>query len=124
MALNSKSARVAGTTFVAVNGKTLAVKGEITVGMGKEKREAVIGLDGVHGYKGMHQIPFIEVKVTNRNDLDLAQIIGVEGATVTASQPGGKTYALRDAWQAGDGTVNLDEGELTLRFEGLSIDVI
>ncbi len=124
MALNAKSNRVAGTTFVSYNGKTLAVKGSVSIGMGTEKKSAVIGEDGIHGYKGEHQVPFIEVTVTNRNDLNLKELINIEGATVTAQQPGGKTYALRDAWCAADGVVNLSEGELVLRFEGLSIDEV
>lgn len=124
MALNSKSSRVAGSTFIAINGTTLAVKSNVKIGMGVEKRTVVLGQDGIHGFKGEFQVPFIEFTATNRNDLDLKALLASENNTVTAQQPGGKTYALRGAWQAGDGEVNLDEGEITLRFEGLSIDEI
>lgn len=124
MAINAKSNRVAGTTFVAVNGKTLSVRGSAKIGMGTELRTAVIGLDGIHGMKGAFQVPFIEVLVTNRNDLDLKAILAMENGTVTAQQPGGKSYALRDAWCASPGEVDLDEGQLTLRFEGMSIEEV
>lgn len=122
MAINSDSKRVAGTLYLAVNGTTLPAKGSFQVGYGEEKKEAVVGVSGVHGYKAMAQVAFIEGVITNRADLDVKALLRVENATITLEFRGGKTLVLRDAWFAGDGVLNADEGELQVRFEGLALE--
>lgn len=124
MALGSNSARVAGGTIVAVNGKTIPNKGNVEVRMGVGKRTAIIGEDGIHGYSEASTVPGISFTATNRNDLDLKALLKTDGATVTAQIPGGKTYTLRDAWCASENDVNLSEGEIKLAFEGLSIEEV
>jgi hypothetical protein len=124
MATGTKSNRVAGTLYLAVNGTTLPAKGNFSVGYGLEKKTAVIGVSGVQGYKGESQVAFIEGTITNRSDLDVKALLQVEGATITLQFQGGKTLVLRDAWQAADGTLNADEGELPIRFEGTVLEEV
>lgn len=122
MATNTNSNRVAGTLYLAVNGTTLPAKGNYQVGYGAEKKEAVVGVSGVQGYKAMAQVAFIEGTITNRSNLDVKALLAIEGATVTLEFKGGKTLVLRDAWFAGEGVLNADEGELQVRFEGLALE--
>lgn len=122
MALNSASKRVAGLLYCSINGVTLPAKGNFTVGMGTPKRTEVIGSDGIHGYKEEAQAPFIEGTITNRAGLNVKQLLTAEDATITLQLPGGKTYVLREAWQAGDGNINMDEGEISVKFVGMSMD--
>lgn len=124
MALNSKSLRVAGAVFFAVNGVGLSAKANMELGYGVEQRTAVVGMDGVHGYKAEFQVAFIQVTITNRADLDVKQLLNAEDVTVTAQALGGKTWVLRNAWQAGPGVLNMDEGEIVLRFEGLALEEV
>lgn len=124
MATASKSNRVAGTLSLAVNGTTLSAKGSFSVGYGVEKKTAVIGVSGVHGFKAESQVAFIEGTITNRSSLNVKQLLALESATITLQFNGGKTLVLRDAWQAGEGTLNADEGELSVRFEGLALEEI
>jgi len=39
---------------------------------------------------------------------------------VTLQVANGKTIVLRNAWFAGEGTVQTEEGNIAVRFEGLS----
>lgn len=85
--------------------------------MGKGKREAIIGADGVHGYKETPQTPFIEGEITDRPDLKLADLTSIDNATVTLQLASGKTVVLSDAWYAGEGTGNTEEANIGVRFE-------
>jgi Phage tail tube protein len=112
--------RVGGIITVQINGEIQKAKGNFTYNLGRPKREAVIGADAVHGFKEVPQTAFIEGEITDREDLDLDKLVKLENATVTAQLANGKTFVLRDAWFAGDGTGNTDEGNITVRFEGMS----
>ena len=113
----AKSHRRAGVIFFKVNGNQLDAKGNFTYNLGKGKREAIIGADGVHGYKETPQTPFIEGEITDRPDLKLADLTSIDNATVTLQLASGKTVVLSDAWYAGEGTGNTEEANIGVRFE-------
>lgn len=117
------AARVGGTLFIAVNGVRLAVKGNWTVNPGRPKREGVAGMDQVHGYTEKVQVPFIEGEATVMPDLDVPALLEVRDATITAELANGQTAVLREAWQAGEGAMQTEEGNLPLRFEGLGMEL-
>lgn len=112
--------RRGGIIFLKVNGTQLDAKGDFTYNLGKAKRDTVIGADSVHGFTETPQAPFIEGEITDHPDLDLAGLLEVTDATVTLQLANGKTIALRNAWYAGEGTGNSKEGNIGVRFEGLS----
>jgi len=106
-----------GTIFLKVNGVRHDAKGNFTYNTGKERREAIVGSDGVHDFKLVHQQAFIEGEITDRADLVLEDLVGITGATVTLELANGKVIALQDAWYAGEGTGNTEEGNIPVRFE-------
>lgn len=112
--------RVGGRIYVKVNGAQYQAKGEFDYGLGLPKQEAVLGQDGVHGYKTTEQAPYIEGKITDSVDLDLAALAQTDNATVTLELANGKVIALREAWFAGEAKGNTGEGEIEFRFEGMS----
>lgn len=116
--------RKGGIIFVKVDGAQMDAKGNFSYNLGKPKREAIIGADQVHGYKETPQAAFIEGEITDSSTLDLAALVQMENATVTLQLANGKVIALRDGWYAGDGTGNTEEGNIQVRFEGLSADEI
>lgn len=116
--------RRGGVLFLKRNGEILEAKGNFTYNLGKPKREAIIGADTVHGYKETPQVPFIEGEITDRAGLDLAALCEADEDTITLELANGKVITLRDAWYAGDGTGNTEEGNIGVRFEGLSADEI
>src|SRR5688572_25766742 len=98
------ASRIGGTLFVAYNGTRLAVRGNWSVGFGRPKREAVVGMDQVHGYKETPQAGFIEGEASALPDLDVPALLDLRDVTITAELANGKVAVLREAWQAGEGT--------------------
>ncbi len=116
--------RRSGTLFFKINGLRYDAKGNFTYNLGREKREAIIGTDAVHGYKAMPQVPFIEGELTDSTDLDLNAVLTIDDVTATLELANGKVIVLRNAWYAGDGNVQTEEGNIQLRLEGLSADEV
>lgn len=112
--------RRGGLIQFQVGGVIYDAKGNFTYNLGRSKKEAVIGSDAVHGYTEKPQVPFIEGEITDRGTLDLAALVDSTGVTVTLELANGKVIALRDAWYAGDGTGNTEEGNIAVRFEGMT----
>jgi hypothetical protein len=114
------SQRRGGLIQVQVNGELQDAKGSWTYNLGRPKREAIIGSDSVHGYKETPQVSFIEGEITDRGSLNLDALVQTTGATITLELANGKVIVLRDAWYAGEGTGNTEEGNVAVRFEGKS----
>lgn len=111
--------RVGGIIEFSVNGNRYNVKGNWTYNPGSNKREAVVGADGIHGYKEMPQVAFIEGEVTDTGDLDLVGLTNIVDATAVLGLANGKSFVLQEAWFAGEGTGNTEEGNVSARFEGI-----
>jgi predicted heme/steroid binding protein len=118
------SQRRAGIIQVQVNGEVYDAKGNFSYNLGRPMREAIIGADAVHGFKETPQVPFIEGEFTDRGSLDVATLVTLEDATVTLSLANGKVIVLREAWFAGEGTANTEEGNIAVRFEGAGAEEI
>lgn len=116
--------RVAGIIAVKVNGEQLLAKGNYTYNLGQPKRDAVVGADGTHGYKETPQVSFIEGEITDRSDISLESLVLTKDATITLELGNGKIIVLRDAWFAGEGTGNTEEGNVSVRFEGMSAEEV
>jgi len=115
--------RVAGLISVAVNGTRIDASGSFEYNLGLPMREAVVGHDGVHGYRELPQVPFIAGDVRVTRDLDVRGLLTARDATVTLTLPTGAVVVLRDAWFAGEGTANTEDGNIAARFEGKSADL-
>lgn len=111
--------RVGGLISVKVNGEMYSAKGNFTYNIGRPKRDAVVGHDKTHGYKEIPQVAFIEGEITDRSDLSLEAVLAIVDATATLELANGKVIILRDAWYAGEGTGNTEEGNIPFRLEGM-----
>lgn len=118
------SQRRAGLIQLQIDGMIYSAKGNFTYNLGLPKREAIVGADGVHGYKETPQVPFIEGEITDWATLELAQLVATADATVTLKLANEKTINLQHAWYAGDGTGNTEEANIGVRFEGASNEEI
>lgn len=118
------SNRRAGIIYLKVDGELYDAKGNFTYNLGKPVREAIVGADGVHGYKETPQPAFIEGEITDRGTLDLEGLLEVDGATVTLELANGKVIVLNNAWFAGEGTGNTEEANIGIRFEAETADEI
>ena len=113
----------AGKLFFKVNGTRQRAKGSFTYNLGKDKKTKILGVDSVHGAKVEPVVPFIEGKITDGDDIDLALLIATTG-TVTLELQNGKTISLFGAEYAADADVDTDEGEIPVRFEGDSAEEV
>lgn len=111
-------ARVGGIIQFQIDGRQYDAKGSFETNLGRPMLEAVVGSDGVHGFKETPQVPFINGAVTLKGSVDRDTILGVRNATITVSKANGKIFTLRGGYFAGEGTDSTDEGEMQVRFEG------
>lgn len=113
-------ARIAGITYINVDGVPLELKGSINVAPGSTSRESIVGLDGVQGYKEIPVVPFVECTITDSANVDLNAIEKLANVTVTVELANGKTAVVNQAAQMNQLENNPEEGEVTVRFEGTS----
>lgn len=111
--------RVGGIIELTVAGEIQRAKGNFTYNHGRPIKEAVIGSDAAHGYKELPQIAFVEGEITNHKELNVETLLDRKDITVVLSQPNGKIFVLQDAWFAGEGSVQTEEGNIAVRFEGI-----
>lgn len=110
--------RRAGKINVIVDGVPYDAIGSFTWNLGKDQREALVGANAHHGYKVMPQVAFIEGEIRDEGSLDWETVVEIKNATVTLELANGKRILLEDAYYAGEGTGNTEEGNLPLRLEG------
>lgn len=120
------SQRRGGIIFLTIDGVQYPAKGNFTYGLGKPQREAIVGSSGVDGYKETATTPFIEGEITDRQELSLDTLSEIKDSTIVLELANEKVIALRNAWIANaDGlTGETDEGNIKVRFEGLSAEEI
>lgn len=116
--------RRGGTIALQVGGEVQDAKGSFTYQLGTAKREAVVGSDRVHGYTEKPQVPYIEGVITDRGNLDAKALFNGKDLTVTLKLANGKTVSLGEAWYAGDAKGTTEEGELEVRWEGITCEEV
>lgn len=116
--------RVGGIISLKIDGDMYFAKGDFTYNLGLPKKEGVVGADRVHGYKETPQIPFIEGEITDRQEVSLEALMGITDSTITLELANGKVIVLREAWNAAEGTGNTGEGNIGVRFEGMSAEEV
>jgi len=117
--------KIAGTAFVKysqANGQSrqLALRGNWTVSIDPDEREGIAGQDGVHGYKEMPRVPFMEGEFSTVRGFSIDELKAIKDATITTETANGNVYLLRNAWTAGAREIDTAEGQCSIRFEGLS----
>jgi hypothetical protein len=110
--------RRAGIAYLKIDGVQQELTGSWTYRPKFKKKTAVKG-DDVHGFKEEIMEPYLEGSFQNSQKLDLNKLVNIEDATITLVEPVGKTFILRNAWYAGEGTGDTEEGKVAVRFEGL-----
>lgn len=115
-----QSLKVAGVITLKIDGKQYPAKGNFTYNLGTPKREAVMGADGFHGFKETPQVAYVEGEITDRMDIDLKSFVETEDATILLQMANGKSVVFRNAYYAGDGNGETEEGKIGIRFEAPS----
>ncbi len=116
--------RLGGIIKFKIDGELYPAKGSFEYSLGTEKREEIIGADGVHGFKTTPQVAYISGSITDFKELDIQKFFEIEDATVILELANGKTIVLREATYAGDAKASSEEGEIEVRFIGTSAEEI
>lgn len=116
------SNRRAGIITFQAGDRRYDAKGAFSYNLGYPKRDGIVGSDGVHGFRETPQIAYIEGAITDSAAVNLAELVTLDEVTVTlqlAVGPEGpaKIIMLQNAWFAGEGEGNTEEGEIGVRFE-------
>jgi uncharacterized protein YlzI (FlbEa/FlbD family) len=112
--------RIAGVAFWKVDGRQLALRGNLTVSPTAFERTGIAGQDAVHGFSEVPRVPFIQGDVSLVEGTSVEDIDAVTDATITAELANGQVWVLRNAWRAQVSEINTREGQFAVRFEGES----
>ena len=111
-----------GTITLLIDGVQYALAGDFTLNPGVDKKEEIVGPDGTVGIKVTPQAAVLEGPVRDTDGLDVKKLLGLENVTVTAELANGKAWVLPNASNTSDGTMNIAEGEIPVRFVSQSAD--
>lgn len=110
--------RVAGICYIKVDGQQLEVKGGVECALAPTKKEAVMGLNGVAGYKETAERPYIKLSAILVPGFPIATLVTGKDMTITAELANGNIYTLSGAWMEGEAAAKADDGEVELEFSG------
>jgi hypothetical protein len=116
--------RRGGIITLTIDGVQYDAKGNFSYDLGQPKRDAIIGADKVHGFKETPKAPYIEGEITDRANMDVAALCALVEGTITLDLANGKEIVLRQAWFSGDGTVQTQEANIAVQFQGASAEEI
>ena len=106
----------AGILYLKTDSTMYDAKGEFTYNLGQNKREPIVGADGIHDYAETPQPAFIEGAITDSSGLDLKTLTTLKDVTATLELANGKTILIPNAYYAGEGNVKTKEAEITVKF--------
>lgn len=117
------SNRLAGTAYLAVNGKSYRLVGKLSYSPSKVKRETLAGQDAVHGYSETPIPGFISGTFRDTGGLKVADFNAMTNVTVVAELANGKTIIGSNMWQVGD-ALEVDTMEASVEVRWESADVL
>lgn len=110
--------RLAGTAYLTIDGKNVALVGDFEWDAGDAVRESLAGMDGVHGYKEKPKINKISGTIRDTGGVSVAAFNRLTNTTVTCELANGKRVTGRNMWQVGELPSKAEDGTFELKFEG------
>lgn len=114
--------RLAGTAYFAVDGVTYMLAGDFSYSPASVKRETVVGMDGVHGYKETPVAGFVSATLRDAKDLTVADFNAMTNVTVFTELANGKTVIVRNGWTVDSQEVKSAEGTFDVRWESAQVE--
>lgn len=116
--------QLTGRAFIKLNGNLLRSKEGAKLNLGGVNRPPVTGDTGVHGYTERPVAPWIECTISHGADTNLQELADFRDGSVSFETDTGKSYVLREAWCENPPELTTGEGEVTLRFSGMSAEEV
>ncbi|NRA62963.1 MAG: phage tail tube protein [Pseudobacteriovorax sp.] len=110
---------LSGIFNLRINGTLVTAGGSFTFNHGGIRNEAKISGDGkVAGFKSMGTVPFIEGELIYTPGIDSKALQAIQGGEIILELANGKVFVLINAHWAGDGNIQTEDGNYSVRFEG------
>jgi hypothetical protein len=116
--------KIAGTTYLTVRGRRMALASSCKVSPSRVNREELIGLSGVEGFKEMPVAPVIEAELYDVREVSVEDLEAITSDTVQVELANGKSYVLRDAFCASAFQISAEAGTFTAKFVGTSVEEV
>lgn len=114
--------QLTGRSFIAVAGRRLASKPGAKIGFGNLERKAEIVDSGVAGYRETPTVPYVECVIPHDSNVSMREFADMVDVTVSFDTDSKRSFVLRNAWLAK--SLELDGGDVSLRFEGMSCEEV
>jgi len=111
-----------GRAFITAAGKRLASKPGAKLGFGNIERTAEVVDAGVAGYREKPTVPYVECTIPHDSSISLRELADMIDVTISFDTDSKKSFVVRNGWLAK--SLELDGGDLALRFEGMSCEEI
>lgn len=108
--------RIAGIIALSVDGVTQRTEGEFTYNLGTPLREALVGNQGLDGYKETPQAAFIKGNVRVTKGFDLRAFMEKTGVDAQLTLSTGEVIVFTDGFVAGEGTGSTDTATIAFEF--------
>lgn len=119
--MGDTSRRLAGTAYVTVNGITIMVAGQFKYSPSTWKRETLVGMDYVHGYKETPNAPFISCQVRDSGGTSVADFNGQTNVNIVVELANGKTIIGTGMWTVDTQEVDSADAVFEVKWESGSV---
>jgi len=116
--------RLAGTAFIAVDGQTYMLAGDLAYSPSGVTRETLSGQDGVHGYGEKPKPGSISGTLRDAGGLSVKSFNAMTNVTVTLELANSKTVLGRNMWTVDALEVKTAEGTFEVKWEGFSVEEV
>ncbi len=116
--------RLAGTAFIAVDGQTYMLAGDLAYSPSGVTRETLSGQDRVHGYSEKPKPGSISGTLRDAGGLSVKSFNAMTNVTVTLELANGKTVLGRNMWTVDALEVKTAEGTFEVKWEGFSVEEV
>lgn len=114
--------RLAGIAYLAVDGQTYMLVGDLAYNPSTISRETVSGQDRVHGYSEKPQQGTISATLRDTGGLTVANFNAMTNVTVMCELANGKTIVGRNMWTVEAQEVKTTEATFEVKWEGFSVE--
>lgn len=113
--------RIAGICFFKINGVQYSARGSWVYMPFTSKKEGIAGQDGIHGFKEMPQVPYVEGEISDMPGISIQDLQTLVGVPATLELANGKLILLHDGWCTGDDAVSTEDGKVKIKIEGMDL---
>ena len=116
--------RLAGIAYIAADGATFLLSGNLSYRVARVERATLIGQDRVHGYSEKPLPGMINATIRDSGGLSVASLSQMTNVTITCELANGKTIVGRNMWLIESPTVNTEDGTMDVKWEGPSVEEV